>query len=42
VKPENVVELFAEPDVDGGLVGGASLQIEVFATLCELAASAGR
>ena len=24
-KPENVVELFAQPDVDGALVGGASL-----------------
>ncbi len=25
VKPENAAELFAQPDVDGGLVGGASL-----------------
>ncbi len=25
VKPDNAVELFAQPDVDGGLVGGASL-----------------
>ena len=42
MKPGNAVELFAEPDVDGGLVGGASLQIEVFATLCEFAAAAAR
>jgi triosephosphate isomerase len=26
VKASNAVELFASPDVDGGLVGGASLQ----------------
>lgn len=25
VKPDNAAELFAQPDVDGGLVGGASL-----------------
>ena len=42
MKPGNAVELFAEADVDGGLVGGASLQIEVFATLCEFAAAAAR
>jgi triosephosphate isomerase len=42
VKPGNAVELFAQPDVDGGLVGGASLEIEVFATLCEFAAAAVR
>jgi triosephosphate isomerase len=39
-KPENVPELFAEPDVDGALVGGASLVIETFAAICELAAEA--
>ena len=25
VKPANAAELFAQPDVDGGLIGGASL-----------------
>jgi triosephosphate isomerase len=24
-KPDNAAELFAQPDVDGGLIGGASL-----------------
>jgi triosephosphate isomerase len=30
VKPDNAKELFAQPDVDGGLVGGASLDAESF------------
>ncbi len=30
VKPGNAAELFANPDVDGGLVGGASLKAESF------------
>lgn len=30
VKPDNAAELFAQPDVDGGLVGGASLKPEDF------------
>lgn len=30
VKPENAAEIFALPDVDGGLVGGASLKPETF------------
>lgn len=30
LKPENAAELFAQPDVDGGLVGGASLKAESF------------
>jgi triosephosphate isomerase len=29
-KPENAKELFAEPNVDGGLIGGASLSAESF------------
>ena len=35
VKPTNVVELMACPDVDGALVGGASLQLDSFAALVE-------
>lgn len=30
VKPANAKEIFAKPDVDGGLVGGASLKAESF------------
>ena len=38
VKPENAGELMAQPAVDGALVGGASLDIESFAAICEAAA----
>ncbi len=38
VKPENAIELFTLPDVDGGLIGGASLQasdfIEIIRAAC--------
>jgi triosephosphate isomerase len=40
VKPENAAELMAQPDVDGALVGGASLDVESFARICEAAARA--
>ena len=30
VKPDNAPEIFAQTDVDGGLIGGASLQVEGF------------
>jgi len=30
VKPDNIRELIAEPDVDGALVGGASLEVKSF------------
>ncbi len=33
VKPENVKELMSQPDIDGGLVGGASLKVESFVKL---------
>jgi triosephosphate isomerase len=33
VKPENVSELMQQPDIDGGLVGGASLDPESFARI---------
>ena len=33
VKPENVVGLMARPDIDGALVGGASLKPDVFARI---------
>jgi triosephosphate isomerase (TIM) len=34
VKPENAEELLRQPDVDGALVGGASLDVESFAAIC--------
>jgi triosephosphate isomerase len=37
VKPENAAELLAQPDVDGALVGGASLDPASFAGICEAA-----
>jgi triosephosphate isomerase len=39
VKPDNAVELLAQPDVDGALVGGASLDPDSFAAICRAAAS---
>lgn len=33
VKPDNVAELMAKPDIDGALVGGASLEAESFSKL---------
>jgi triosephosphate isomerase (TIM) len=35
VTHQNIAEFMAEPDVDGGLVGGASLSAEAFATIVE-------
>ncbi len=40
VKPANAAELFAAPDVDGGLVGGASLDAASFSAIIRAAASA--
>lgn len=40
VKGANAGELFAMPDVDGGLVGGASLVATDFCRICEAAAQA--
>ncbi len=33
IKPENISNLFKEPDIDGGLVGGASLSPESFSKI---------
>jgi len=33
VKPGNIAELMAQPDIDGALVGGASLEPEDFARI---------
>ena len=41
VKPDNIAELISEPDVDGALVGGASLDVKSFADIVAGARSAG-
>jgi triosephosphate isomerase len=38
VKPENADELLSQADVDGALVGGASLEVESFTVICQSAA----
>ena len=38
VKADNAVQLFAQPDIDGGLIGGASLKAADFAAICRAAA----
>jgi triosephosphate isomerase len=38
VKPENAEELLTQPDVDGALVGGASLDVDSFTAICQTAA----
>ena len=38
VKPENITELMSQPDVDGALVGGASLKAESFVEIVKKAA----
>jgi len=35
VKPDNTAELMNQVDIDGGLVGGASLEVESFADIIE-------
>jgi triosephosphate isomerase (TIM) len=42
VKPENAAELLALPDVDGALVGGASLEVDSFAAIIDAAVQAVR
>ncbi|MCP5506199.1 MAG: triose-phosphate isomerase [Chlamydiales bacterium] len=37
VKPDNAESLLSEPDIDGALVGGASLEVESFGKLLEIA-----
>jgi triosephosphate isomerase len=35
-KPENAVELFSQPDIDGGLIGGASLNARSFVDIVKV------
>ena len=37
MKPGNAAELLAQPDIDGGLIGGAALQADSFVGICEAA-----
>jgi len=37
VKPRGAAELFAMPDIDGALVGGASLVVDDFLEICRMA-----
>lgn len=37
VKPQSAAELFAQPDIDGGLIGGAALVAEDFLAICRAA-----
>jgi triosephosphate isomerase (TIM) len=39
VKPENAAELLAQPEIDGALVGGASLDPDSLAEICRAATS---
>ncbi len=40
VNAANAKELFSQPDIDGGLVGGASLKVDEFLAICSAAAEA--
>ena len=35
VKPDNAKEIFSQPDIDGGLIGGAALKLEDFSKIIE-------
>jgi len=37
VKPGNAEELFNQPDIDGGLIGGAALKSTDFVAICKAA-----
>ncbi|MCG6975234.1 MAG: triose-phosphate isomerase [Acidiferrobacterales bacterium] len=37
MKPDNAAELISQPDIDGGLIGGASLKAEDFLGICAAA-----
>jgi triosephosphate isomerase (TIM) len=38
VNADNAAELFAQPDIDGGLIGGASLNAQAFLSIVNAAA----
>ncbi len=42
VKPGNAKELFSQPDIDGGLIGGASLKVDDFLAIVNAAAEVAK
>ena len=42
VKADNAAQLFSMPDIDGGLVGSASLNTDEFVRICQAASNAGK
>jgi triosephosphate isomerase len=42
VKPSNAAQLFAMPDIDGGLIGRCSLKADQFTGICRAAANSGQ
>ena len=40
MKPENAAGLIAQPDVDGGLIGGAALKADNFLAIVKAAGGA--
>jgi triosephosphate isomerase len=42
VKADNAATIFGMPDVDGGLIGGASLVAQEFLAICKAASAAGK
>lgn len=42
VKPENIAAIVAEPDIDGALIGGASLDADKFLDVAKLCSSMGK
>ena len=38
MKPNNAEDLLSKPDIDGGLIGGASLEVKDFAEIVNAAA----
>ncbi|MCA9370401.1 MAG: triose-phosphate isomerase, partial [Candidatus Peregrinibacteria bacterium] len=39
MKPDNCKALLSQPNIDGGLIGGASLKPEQFSTIVDIAVS---
>ena len=37
MKPDNAASLLAQPDIDGGLIGGAALKAADFVAICRAA-----
>ena len=42
VKPENALDLFLQPHIDGGLIGGASLKVDAFVSIIQAAVNAAK